>query len=172
MRTRSHKRRAWLLLIGLCLTLPALADVYQWTDAKGRIHFTDTPPKLLSPYRLGELERPSARARKAKAARAVQATEPRPSAVVKLRRSLHKALQQQRLAARPRSQGRPMQARVSVPESSELCGLYRVSSEQYRARLQDCEGKACEIYQRQLLKFKDKTRRFCNSPGAQVRNEL
>jgi hypothetical protein len=32
------------LLIALLLAVPALADVYRWTDKDGVIHYTDTPP--------------------------------------------------------------------------------------------------------------------------------
>jgi hypothetical protein len=32
-----------LLVVGAC-TLPAAAAVYKWTDADGRIHYSDSPP--------------------------------------------------------------------------------------------------------------------------------
>jgi len=35
----------WILLCALLIALPATADtVYQWTDALGRVHFSDRPP--------------------------------------------------------------------------------------------------------------------------------
>jgi len=34
-----------LLLAGLVLiSLPAISDIYQWTDAEGNVHFGDDPP--------------------------------------------------------------------------------------------------------------------------------
>lgn len=33
-----------LMLLALLLALPASAGVYKWTDAQGRIHYTDSPP--------------------------------------------------------------------------------------------------------------------------------
>lgn len=34
-----------LLLAGLALiSLPAISDIYQWTDAEGNVHFGDDPP--------------------------------------------------------------------------------------------------------------------------------
>lgn len=160
----AHGIGGWLLLLGLCLTVPAVADVYQWVDSDGRVHFTDTPPKALSPYRLGELKRPSSRPGK----KVITAPAGPSPAVESLRRQLHEALLRQRLATNTAGgagmlRTRAVSARRSAkPGSSELCGLYRVSTEQYRARLEGCEGKACDIYQRQLRRFQDKTRRFCD----------
>lgn len=36
--------KSWLLVLALFLALPASAGVYKWTDAQGRIHYTDSPP--------------------------------------------------------------------------------------------------------------------------------
>ena len=33
-----------LMLLALFLALPVSAGVYKWTDAQGRIHYTDSPP--------------------------------------------------------------------------------------------------------------------------------
>lgn len=35
------------LLIGLCLLgcMSAYADIYRWTDAEGRVHYSDKPPR-------------------------------------------------------------------------------------------------------------------------------
>jgi len=33
-----------LILLALFLALPASAGVYKWTDAQGRIHYSDSPP--------------------------------------------------------------------------------------------------------------------------------
>lgn len=39
----SRLRLLMLLAVGAC-TLPAAAAVYKWTDAEGRIHYSDSPP--------------------------------------------------------------------------------------------------------------------------------
>jgi len=39
----SLRSAAWALL-ALSFCLPAWAQVYQWRDAEGKLHFTDTPP--------------------------------------------------------------------------------------------------------------------------------
>lgn len=36
--------RACLATLAIVLSLPASAQVYQWRDEQGRVHFTDTPP--------------------------------------------------------------------------------------------------------------------------------
>jgi glutaredoxin len=36
--------KSCLLVLALFLALPASAGVYKWTDAQGRIHYTDSPP--------------------------------------------------------------------------------------------------------------------------------
>lgn len=36
--------RSHLILLALLLALPASAGVYKWTDAQGRIHYSDSPP--------------------------------------------------------------------------------------------------------------------------------
>lgn len=50
MTMRSPRRRFTLLALALALGAPASAEIYQWTDAEGRIHFTQdlsqVPPKL------------------------------------------------------------------------------------------------------------------------------
>ncbi|MDO9467331.1 MAG: glutaredoxin family protein [Thiobacillus sp.] len=33
-----------LILLAMLLAMPAAAGVYKWTDAQGRIHYTDSPP--------------------------------------------------------------------------------------------------------------------------------
>lgn len=33
-----------IVLFACCLALPAHAGVYKWTDAQGRIHYSDAPP--------------------------------------------------------------------------------------------------------------------------------
>ena len=37
---------AWLALLFLALTAPALADIYRWVDEAGVIHFTDDPSSI------------------------------------------------------------------------------------------------------------------------------
>ncbi|WP_041646597.1 DUF4124 domain-containing protein [Aromatoleum aromaticum] len=37
-------RRINLFVITLLVALPAGADIYQWRDAQGRVHYSDTPP--------------------------------------------------------------------------------------------------------------------------------
>lgn len=37
-------RRANLFVISLLVALPAAAEIYQWRDAQGRVHYSDTPP--------------------------------------------------------------------------------------------------------------------------------
>lgn len=36
--------RLALTMVALLLVTPASAEIYQWTDAGGRVHFTDTKP--------------------------------------------------------------------------------------------------------------------------------
>ena len=38
------KYGSWILLLGW-LTLPVQAEIYQWRDAEGKVHFTDKKPK-------------------------------------------------------------------------------------------------------------------------------
>lgn len=42
---RPDQRTAWLILWLCLLALPAGAEVYQWRDADGRLHFGDAPPE-------------------------------------------------------------------------------------------------------------------------------
>ncbi|KON79685.1 DUF4124 domain-containing protein [Azoarcus sp. PA01] len=37
-------RRINLFVISLLVSLPAGAEIYQWRDAQGRVHYSDTPP--------------------------------------------------------------------------------------------------------------------------------
>lgn len=37
-------RRLNLFVIALVLAMPAAAEIYQWRDAQGQIHYSDTPP--------------------------------------------------------------------------------------------------------------------------------
>jgi len=37
-------RRLNLFVISLAFALPAAAEIHQWRDAQGRIHYSDTPP--------------------------------------------------------------------------------------------------------------------------------
>ncbi|MDR9425173.1 MAG: DUF4124 domain-containing protein [Marinobacter sp.] len=37
--------KALALLLSVGLASPAFAEIYQWTDASGAVHFSDTPPK-------------------------------------------------------------------------------------------------------------------------------
>lgn len=37
-------RRLNVLILGLLLALPASAQIYQWRDAQGNVHYSDTPP--------------------------------------------------------------------------------------------------------------------------------
>lgn len=41
---QAMKYGCWILLVGW-LTLPVQAEVYQWRDAEGKVHFTDKKPK-------------------------------------------------------------------------------------------------------------------------------
>ena len=41
----------WLALLWV-LPLSAAAEIYRWTDAQGRVHFSDTPPAAMSAERL------------------------------------------------------------------------------------------------------------------------
>lgn len=36
--------KPYLILLAFALTSPASAGVYKWTDAQGRVQYTDTPP--------------------------------------------------------------------------------------------------------------------------------
>jgi glutaredoxin len=40
----NRSAKPWLLLLSLLLACPAVAGVYKWTDAQGRIQYSDTPP--------------------------------------------------------------------------------------------------------------------------------
>lgn len=42
---------AWIALIFLALTAPALADIYRWEDESGVLHFTDDPSSIPEKYR-------------------------------------------------------------------------------------------------------------------------
>ena len=37
-------RRANLFVISLLVALPAAAEIYQWRDTQGRVHYSDMPP--------------------------------------------------------------------------------------------------------------------------------
>lgn len=41
------KRRSYIMIIMLSLWVatPAIAEIFKWTDSKGKVHFTDSPPK-------------------------------------------------------------------------------------------------------------------------------
>ncbi|RMJ04396.1 hypothetical protein DOQ08_01717 [Marinobacter litoralis] len=39
-------RRIALMVLCMLVTVPAHAEIYRWTDARGSIHFSDTPPNL------------------------------------------------------------------------------------------------------------------------------
>ena len=36
--------RIWLVMVALCLALPASAQMYKWKDANGKWQYSDTPP--------------------------------------------------------------------------------------------------------------------------------
>jgi len=46
--TLNRSTKPWLLLLSLLLACPAVAGVYKWTDAQGRIQYSDTPPAAAS----------------------------------------------------------------------------------------------------------------------------
>jgi hypothetical protein len=37
-------KRTAVFLLALSMAFPAIAEVYRWTDAQGRVHYSDTPP--------------------------------------------------------------------------------------------------------------------------------
>lgn len=37
-------QNVFAVLVLMCATLPAAADVYKWVDSEGKIHYGDTPP--------------------------------------------------------------------------------------------------------------------------------
>lgn len=37
-------KRTAVLLLAMLMAVPALAEVYRWTDAQGGVHYSDTPP--------------------------------------------------------------------------------------------------------------------------------
>lgn len=45
-------RSSFLILLGVCLSLPALAEIHQWLDQHGNTHFGDKPPKHVNSKRL------------------------------------------------------------------------------------------------------------------------
>jgi glutaredoxin len=44
MQLPEMNMQPYLILLSLFLALPASAGVYKWTDAQGRIQYSDTPP--------------------------------------------------------------------------------------------------------------------------------
>jgi len=48
-------RNKLLLILTLLITSPALAQVYKWTDADGRVHFSDTPVHGAEVHRSGSV---------------------------------------------------------------------------------------------------------------------
>ncbi len=44
MQLPEMNMQPYLILLSLLLALPASAGVYKWTDAQGRIQYSDTPP--------------------------------------------------------------------------------------------------------------------------------
>src|SRR5512139_3082604 len=42
---------AWIALLLLAPTAPALADIYRWEDEAGVLHFTDDPSSIPEKYR-------------------------------------------------------------------------------------------------------------------------
>jgi len=51
-------RRINLLVISLALAAPAFAEIYQWRDAQGQVHYSDTPPAGTNARALRETQRP------------------------------------------------------------------------------------------------------------------
>lgn len=51
-------RRINLLVISLFLAAPAFAEIYQWRDAQGQVHYSDTPPTGTNTRALREAQRP------------------------------------------------------------------------------------------------------------------
>ncbi len=52
-------RRVNLLVISLFLAAPAFAEIYQWRDAQGQVHYSDTPPVGTNARPLRETQRPA-----------------------------------------------------------------------------------------------------------------
>lgn len=52
-------RRATLLVLNLIFALPAGAEVYQWRDAEGKVHYADVPPAKGELRTLGSSPRPA-----------------------------------------------------------------------------------------------------------------
>lgn len=50
-------RRINLLVISLFLAAPACAEIYQWRDAQGQVHYSDTPPAGTNARALRETQR-------------------------------------------------------------------------------------------------------------------
>jgi hypothetical protein len=48
---RNFLNLAWIALLLLALTPPALADIYRWEDEAGVLHFTDDPSSIPERYR-------------------------------------------------------------------------------------------------------------------------
>ena len=44
-------KRLIVIILGLCLAVPAYADLYMWKDSKGNTHFTDDEKKIPEQYR-------------------------------------------------------------------------------------------------------------------------
>jgi hypothetical protein len=40
----NQSMRCLSILLGLCLSLPAAAEVYRWVDADGKVHYSGSPP--------------------------------------------------------------------------------------------------------------------------------
>ena len=49
----------WVLLFSLTMLLPmhSLAEIYQWVDEQGQMHFGSVPPRLQEPYQPGDISR-------------------------------------------------------------------------------------------------------------------
>lgn len=45
-------RASFLILLGVCLSLPALGEIHQWLDEHGNAHFGDKPPQHIDSKRL------------------------------------------------------------------------------------------------------------------------
>lgn len=67
-------RRINLLVISLFLAAPAFAEIYQWRDAQGQVHYSDTPPAGTNARPLRETQK-SANARQSGDADAGNPTE-------------------------------------------------------------------------------------------------
>lgn len=52
--------KGWVMLVAMLLPVAATAELYKWTDAEGRVHFTDRRPAAAASVETLKVPRPQA----------------------------------------------------------------------------------------------------------------